>query len=138
MNHRLHPPKVQLKILNDGTREDQITWLTWNDLSGIWTDADRANEGLPPATKIETTNAMSDIILRNARGIMDDFMPPPLRDDATPSECRTWLKEACKALGYGFNFENSGVEWENRYGRSFTPEYAAAYSPLSSIKSLRF
>jgi hypothetical protein len=43
-------------LLGNGTREQLIAWLVWNDRNGIYTDRDSEAEGYPPLT-LETARA---------------------------------------------------------------------------------
>ncbi|QFS86586.1 MULTISPECIES: hypothetical protein [unclassified Marinobacter] len=40
----------QIDILENGTREQVIDWLAWNDANGVYTDEDSAAEGYEPLT----------------------------------------------------------------------------------------
>jgi len=50
MNHPNLSATRQEDILNNGTREQVIAWLAWNDANGIYTDEDSEAEGLEPLT----------------------------------------------------------------------------------------
>lgn len=39
--------------IDDMTRDALISWLTWNDPNGIYTDSDSEAEGYPPWTRTE-------------------------------------------------------------------------------------
>ncbi|KAE8546188.1 hypothetical protein [Marinobacter nauticus] len=50
MEHPNNRKTRQLDILTNGTRQQVIDWLTWNDHNGVYTDEDCINEGLPVLT----------------------------------------------------------------------------------------
>ena len=45
-----HDSFVQLDILENGTRNDVINWLCWNDRNGCYRDDDAIAEGYDPLT----------------------------------------------------------------------------------------
>jgi len=45
-----YDPFVQLDILENGTRNDVINWLCWNDRNGCYRDDDAIAEGYDPLT----------------------------------------------------------------------------------------
>lgn len=56
-----HPnlsPTRQQDLLTNGTREQVIAWLTWNDANGIYTDEQAADEGMPPLTLEQARDLM--------------------------------------------------------------------------------
>ena len=50
MNHRNNTVSRQTDIIRNGTREQVIAWLAWNDSNGVYTDQDSIDEGLEPLT----------------------------------------------------------------------------------------
>ena len=54
-----YDPFVQLDILDNGTRDDIIAWLCWNDANGCYTDTDSDLEGLPRLTLDDAREIMS-------------------------------------------------------------------------------
>lgn len=50
MNHPNLSATRQEDILINGTREQVIAWLAWNDANGVYTDEDSEAEGLDPLT----------------------------------------------------------------------------------------
>jgi len=49
---------VQLDILENGTRNDVINWLCWNDPNGVYTDEDSELDGYSPMTLEEARDIM--------------------------------------------------------------------------------
>jgi len=49
---------VQLDILENGTRNDVINWLCWNDRNGCYRDDDAIAEGYDPLTLEEARDIM--------------------------------------------------------------------------------
>ena len=45
-----HDSFVQLDILDNGSRDDIIDWLVWNDSNGVYIDSDCDAEGMPRLT----------------------------------------------------------------------------------------
>jgi len=56
-------PETQRDILLNGSREDIIRWLKWNDPNGVWSDEDSESEGYGPISLEDAREAM-----RNALG----------------------------------------------------------------------
>ena len=52
-----HLPEFQKALLQSGTRDQLIEWLTWNDPNGFYTDADTVSEASPLLT-IERARAI--------------------------------------------------------------------------------
>lgn len=50
MKHPNNSAARQQDILNNGTREQVIAWLAWNDANGVYTDEDSEAEGFAPLT----------------------------------------------------------------------------------------
>jgi len=59
-NHPNNRPARQARILNEGTREDVIQWLAWNDANGVYTDEASKAEGLEPLTLEQARSIMRD------------------------------------------------------------------------------
>ena len=55
-------PAVQQWLLHNGTREEIIAWLKWNDGNGVYTDEESASEGYPPLTLATAREAMSRVL----------------------------------------------------------------------------
>ena len=53
-----HDSFVQLDILENGTRNDVINWLCWNDRNGCYRDDDAIAEGYDPLTLEEARDIM--------------------------------------------------------------------------------
>jgi len=70
MIHRMRPPaenqapRVQERILIEGTREQIIAWLVWNDPNGIYTDEDSAAEGYAVLTRVRAAQIMREQLAR--------------------------------------------------------------------------
>lgn len=60
MKHPNHSEAVQADILNNGTREQVIAWLQWNDSNGVYTDEASEAEGLAPLTLKDARNYMRE------------------------------------------------------------------------------
>jgi hypothetical protein len=101
-------PETQRRILLEGTREQIIDWLRWNDPNGVWTDSDSAARGWVPMTLEQARGAM-----RNAIAALPDKPPAPCQDsvafdphlpeDADEETCRNWLRKICRDFGLGFH-----------------------------------
>lgn len=66
MTNSDHPyllDSVQQDILRDGSREEVISWLTWNDSNGCFCDEDAEAEGMPRLT-LQTARELMRTILR--------------------------------------------------------------------------
>lgn len=50
MNHDIGYVK---KLLENGSRQELIKWLIWNDHNGVYSDQDSESEGLDPLTHKE-------------------------------------------------------------------------------------
>ena len=55
--------KAQLLILNEGSREEIISWLVWNDPNGCYTDSDSISEDKVPLTFEEAQQIMRNFLL---------------------------------------------------------------------------
>jgi len=53
-----YDPFVQLDILENGTRNDVINWLCWNDRNGCYRDDDAIAEGYDPLTLEQARDIM--------------------------------------------------------------------------------
>jgi hypothetical protein len=62
--HPFHNAVIQRAILFEGSQEDVIKWLVWNDRNGTYTDADSKAEGMPPLTLPAARQHMADILAR--------------------------------------------------------------------------
>ena len=56
IRHIFHEPSIQQWLLANGSREEIIEWLVWNDGNGIYTDRDSEAEDYPLLT-LETARA---------------------------------------------------------------------------------
>lgn len=54
-----YDPFVQLDILENGTRNDVINWLCWNDRNGCYRDDDAIAEGYDPLTLEQAREIMA-------------------------------------------------------------------------------
>lgn len=59
-----HAPWVQSRIVSDGTREQIIAWLVWNDPNGCYTDEDSLAEGFERLTRQRAVEIMKAQLLR--------------------------------------------------------------------------
>jgi hypothetical protein len=57
--------EVQEWLLKDGTREDLICWLVWNDANGVYTDVDSVAEGYAPLSLELARETMQSILFRD-------------------------------------------------------------------------
>ena len=53
-----------MRLLVDGTREDLIAWLCWNDPNGTYTDRDSLAEGMRAMTLEEARSIMRNQVTR--------------------------------------------------------------------------
>ena len=56
--------EFQRCLLANGTREDLIEWLVWNDPNGTYTDEDSAAEGLAALARERAAEIMRDQLAR--------------------------------------------------------------------------
>lgn len=61
---QFHDPAYQRTLLRDGTREQLIGWLRWNDPNGSYADQDLQAEDRPPLTLDKARSLMRDQIER--------------------------------------------------------------------------
>lgn len=61
---QFHDPAYQRTLLRDGTREQLIAWLRWNDPNGSYTDRDLQAEDQLPLTLDEARSLVRDEIER--------------------------------------------------------------------------
>lgn len=61
---QFHDPEYQQALLRDGTREQLIAWLLWNDPNGSYVDRDSQADDQPPLTRAEAQSLMRDQIER--------------------------------------------------------------------------
>ncbi len=61
---QFHDPNYQQRLLCDGTREQLIAWLRWNDPNGSYTDRDLLAENRPPLSLDEARSLLRDQIER--------------------------------------------------------------------------
>jgi len=62
MLHPNHTKAVKQDILKNGTREQVIEWLEWNDPNGVYSDSDSIAEGFDPLTLETAREIMADQI----------------------------------------------------------------------------
>ncbi len=58
--------EFQRWLLAEGSREEIIEWLVWNDGNGVYTDEDSVAEGYEPLTLEHARNLMTTILDRDA------------------------------------------------------------------------
>lgn len=56
---QFHSPSFQEWLIREGTREQIIVWLCWNDPNGVYTDDDSQAEGYHPLTRERAAEIMS-------------------------------------------------------------------------------
>jgi hypothetical protein len=61
---QFYDPEYQQALLRDGTREQLIAWLRWNDPNGSYSDRDLQADDQPPLTRVEAQSLMRDQIER--------------------------------------------------------------------------
>ena len=61
---QFHDPDYQRQLLREGTREQLIAWLRWNDPNGSYTDRDLQAEDQSPLTLDKARSLMRDQIER--------------------------------------------------------------------------
>ena len=61
---QFHDPDYQRTLLRDGTREQLISWLRWNDPNGSYTDCDLQADDQPPLTLDKARSLVRDQIER--------------------------------------------------------------------------
>jgi hypothetical protein len=120
-------PETQQRILLEGSREEIIEWLAWNDPSGVWTDSDSAAEGWTPMTLEQARGAM-----RNALAALADERPVPcqdsisfdphLPDDADEETCKEWLRKLCWDFGMGFHPDTPADDYIDDQRRPLPPD----------------
>ena len=59
---RFHDPLFQLNLLRNGSRDEIIHWLCWNDPNGCYSDAEAKAEGIPKLTLGEAKEIMQNQI----------------------------------------------------------------------------
>jgi hypothetical protein len=57
--------EIQEWLLKDGTREELICWLVWNDANGVYTDVDSVAEGYAPLSLELARETMQAILYRD-------------------------------------------------------------------------
>jgi hypothetical protein len=57
--------ETQEWLLKDGSREELICWLVWNDPNGVYTDADSNAEGYYPLSLQQARETMRVILQRD-------------------------------------------------------------------------
>lgn len=62
IQHLYGTREVQDWILEDGSREQIIGWLVWNDGNGVYTDEDSIAEGWEPMTLDTAWQAMRKVL----------------------------------------------------------------------------
>jgi hypothetical protein len=60
MNGNPHSEDFQQYLIKQGTREQIIEWLQWNDHNGCYSDAESAHEGLSPLTREQAVELIVD------------------------------------------------------------------------------
>lgn len=63
--HHFHNTGVQSFLVDEGTREDIIEWLVWNDANGVFTDEDSIAEGYEPLTLDQARELMLSMLKRD-------------------------------------------------------------------------
>ena len=61
-----HDPEFQRGIIRDGTREEIINWLCWNDPNGCYSDEDSRAEGYPLLSLEQAKQIMTEQIGRDS------------------------------------------------------------------------
>ncbi len=56
-------PEMQQAILEEGSREEIVRWLEWNDPNGVWSDEDSDAEGWQPITLQDAQAAMKRALI---------------------------------------------------------------------------
>lgn len=65
IRRRFGQPEIQRWLLTEGSREEIIEWLVWNDGNDVYTDEDSAAEGYEPLTLESARKTMMAIITRD-------------------------------------------------------------------------
>lgn len=103
-------PETQRDILLNGTREDLIQWLRWNDRNGAWSDDDSAAEGWRSITLEQARACMRNALegspcdLKTADSKSIDF-DPHLPANADEAGCKAWLRQLCRGFGAGLHLD---------------------------------
>lgn len=63
---RFHDPLFQLNLLRNGSRDEIIRWLCWNDPNGCYSDDDSKSEGLPILSLGQAQGIMQNQIRQDA------------------------------------------------------------------------
>lgn len=124
-------PEVQRGILLNGSREDIIRWLAWNDPNGVWSDEDSEAEGWRPMTLEQAKASMREAVggspseLKVAYSTSIDF-DPNLPADADEDGCKEWLRKLCRDFGLGFHPDTPASDYRNREGLPLPPDVVSA------------
>jgi hypothetical protein len=57
--------KFQMELIEQGSREQILHWLTWNDPNGVYVDEHSSAEGKSPLTLEQARDIMRDQIDRD-------------------------------------------------------------------------
>jgi hypothetical protein len=124
-------PETQRDILLNGSRDDIIQWLRWNDPNGVWSDEDSTAEGLIPMTLQKAQRYMRNAIggspseLKVADSTSNDF-DPNLPAGADEEACKEWLRRLCRDFGLGFHPDTPAADYIDGEGQSLPPEIVTA------------
>ena len=117
-----HDPRKQRNILTNGTREDLIEWLIWNDPNGVWSDSDSVAEGKIPISIEQARKAMRRMLTDNRTG--SEIVLPVLPADADAATCETWLTQVCFLFGLGFHLDTPASDYVSDDGTALPNDVA--------------
>lgn len=115
----------------NGSREEIIRWLTWNDPNGVWSDDDSAAEGWRPMDLEQARASMREVLggaprdLKVAYSTVINF-DPNLPADADQEKCREWLRKLCRDFGLGFHPDSPADDYIDGDGLPFPPAVVSA------------
>lgn len=124
-------PDPQRDILLNGSREDIIRWLSWNDANGVWSDADSRAEGWRSMTLEQARASMRAAVGAEVDGIKIAYskcidFDPHLPTDADEETCKAWLRKLCRDFGLGFHPDTPASDYTNWEGLPLPPEVVTA------------
>lgn len=124
-------PETQQDILLNGTREDLIQWLQWNDRNGVWSDEDSATEGWKPMTLEQARACMRVSLGRSSGGREIKYSQsmnfnPRLPDNIDADGCKAWLRQLCHDFGVGFHPDTPASDYVNEEGLPLPPDVVSA------------